>query len=146
MKARILWAHEDEISITLRDELHAVGDMEVEAAADALECLHLLDEFQPHVLVVPAGLAWGGMTVLDRIRRQPDEYQVPHVLVIETAGGDRRLEGGSIATQDARSAFMSRVAEIVELHAAQASREGKVNVLVPCRDHVPRLSGAGRLP
>lgn len=63
---------------------------EVAVAADALECLRLLREFSPHVLVLEPSLPWGGGDgVVAAIREDPSLGGVSVIVV--TSGCDRHV-------------------------------------------------------
>jgi CheY-like chemotaxis protein len=117
MKPRILWADESTASATLARELLEASEFDVEAAPDALECLHLIEEFQPDLLVLDSNLAWGGMTVLDRLRRQPEEYRVPYVLIIGSEPAELLLCGegpGSVSRNGCGAGIPPFVARFAE--------------------------------
>jgi len=61
---------------------------EAEIAADALECIVMLREFAPHVLVLERELLWGGSEgVMAAMRGDSRLHQIPVILIADKRGG-----------------------------------------------------------
>ena len=82
MAARILIADADgDLTQIYREHLEELG-LAVRTSADGVECVNLLREFRPHLLLLGTSLPWGGCDgVLALIKEEP-ELRPEFVLIL----------------------------------------------------------------
>jgi two-component system response regulator VicR len=89
MGASVLIAEADDVLSDVLGYYLSERGYRVQTAADGLECLSKLREFQPETLVINVDLPWGGGDgVVTRIRENGDVSPVPLVLVTGNSGSD----------------------------------------------------------
>jgi DNA-binding response OmpR family regulator len=90
MTTRILIADADrDLTETYREHLEGIG-LAVRTATDGAECVNLLREFRPDLLLLSTSLPWAGCDgVLALIREEPDLR--PEFLLILAARPDRNV-------------------------------------------------------
>jgi DNA-binding NtrC family response regulator len=83
MKPRLLAADPDPILLQIYRAFFPTFGFEAATARDGLECVALLHEFAPDVLVLSLDLCWGGADgVLSIIREETQIRPIPVVLVV----------------------------------------------------------------
>ena len=81
MTHRLLATDPDPVLLELYMMYFGNFDVEVAAAGDAVECVNLLDEFAPDVLVLSRELRWGGADgVIAILAEQRDVRPMPVIL------------------------------------------------------------------
>ncbi len=99
MKADLLITEADKELAGLYREFFSDWGIEVETAADGLECLDKLRRFEPHVLVLDLELPWGGGEgVLARMREDVDVPLVPLVFVTGDSSRSKLAERSRVPT------------------------------------------------
>ena len=90
MPARILLADADRRLIEIyREHLEGLG-LAVRTAADGVQCVNLLREFRPNLLLLGTSLPWGGCEgVLEVITEEPDLR--PEFVLVLAARADRNV-------------------------------------------------------
>ena len=86
---RVLVADTDEKLLELLQTFLWDRGHEAEIAADGLECIATLREFQPDVLVLAENLLWGGYDgILSVLDKDPTLSGIPVVLIAGEAAAD----------------------------------------------------------
>ena len=90
MPARILLADADRrLTEIYREHLEDLG-LAVRTAADGVQCVNLLRDFRPNLLLLGTSLPWGGCEgVLDVIKEEPDLR--PEFVLVLAARADRNV-------------------------------------------------------
>jgi DNA-binding response OmpR family regulator len=78
---RVLIADTDETDLEILQTFLGQNGYETEIASDALECVALLREFNPHVLVLGAGLLWGGSDGVLAYLKSDRRFRNLHVIL-----------------------------------------------------------------
>lgn len=86
---RVLLADTDEVHLEIVQSFLWDRGHEAEIAADGLECISILREFAPDVLVLDRDLLWGGSEgVLATLQREPLLPEIPVILTAEAGFDD----------------------------------------------------------
>ncbi len=83
MSVRVLIADPDRYLLATYKAQLSSGGFDVATAEDGLECLQMLREFKPDVLVLEPSIPWGGGDgILSLLHEDPDLPQVPVILIV----------------------------------------------------------------
>jgi DNA-binding response OmpR family regulator len=78
---RVLIADTSETSLEILQSFLSNNGCETEIASDGLECIALMREFRPHVLVLGAGLLWGGSDGLLELLQEDRQFCDIHLIL-----------------------------------------------------------------
>lgn len=84
MKPRLVATDPDSVFLEIYQDYFPKFGFEVATAGDGLECLELLRDFVPDVLILSLELLWGGADgVLAIVREEPEMQPIPVVLAVD---------------------------------------------------------------
>lgn len=84
MKPRLLATDRDSAFLEIYQHYFPNFGFEVATASDGLECLELLRDFVPDILILGLELLWGGADgVLAIVREEPEMRTIPVVLAVD---------------------------------------------------------------